>query len=545
MKDILKKKAYFKLKGIRTIYSEQSIELTNDVPTVLFGLNGAGKSSILKGISSINKIDSGDKTTFLRIMESYEENNYLYEDKIIAEASITIPFTIKELETIKSCLEKIEFTKENISEYIGEFSNNGRTIGSNTNGNNFVGLFEDFDGKDTTMKRIILSFLDKEKKIVSEILGESIDSYSKILEENIDKVFISFYEKGLITKSTNAKITLLKKVVEILKIKPHIINISKAADEGNIDFKYNLGELFIDEKSSNNKKIKDIFNFMCPDMNILRQYYNETPDTDKKAKLKSYLISKINDNIIDLLEKFNVNFIIKVDIEGNEINLQFLGKDNWLIGNNKGTNESEGNKAFLEFIIMISSILKKIENYGNVILIADEPEKNLSLSLQCDLRKYMLKKLKDNKKGNLFIIYATHSPVMFNTNFNNYSITRKYNGATKIQKIGEVDDFNNMDIWKLTEMSKVFEDDATRNLKKLSLEKKIYYSSDEGYLDQPQENKYSQEFKLVNIDLFPDGLFMNMKKDKDKYFFINDASTKNDDFEEFKNSDKMEAIIIG
>ena len=106
-----KKKILFKIKEIKTIFKEQTIELLSDVPTVLFGLNGVGKTSILSGINFIVSPNTKHNTTYLRQKKSYENENIKNQDEIIGRTMMHSPLQDSDLERIDYLLKEIGFKK--------------------------------------------------------------------------------------------------------------------------------------------------------------------------------------------------------------------------------------------------------------------------------------------------------------------------------------------------------------------------------------------------------------------------------------------------
>jgi|GEM_PF-4316356 len=86
---------------------------------------------------------------------------------------------------------------------------------------------------------------------------------------------------------------------------------------------------------------------------------------------------------------------------------------------------SSGYISFFEILFKLEScksLLNADEN-KTIIILADEPDKNLHPILQYQLSEYIRKIIKDYP--NLFVVYATHSPFLIDPDLDNVNIVNR------------------------------------------------------------------------------------------------------------------------
>ncbi|BDV03261.1 AAA family ATPase [Candidatus Hepatoplasma crinochetorum] len=449
----------FQIEGIKSIFNKQIVNLYSNNVNLLLGINSSGKTSFLEGINFINENNENNKTKFLRKIEGSERINYKLESEedIVSKVILNYKFSEEELNDLERNLNNL-FSNEIKNKYMNFFRNNGRTIGSDSNGNNYLYSLDE----NSIYKKIVVDYLKNPnndnfyKNFYNDIKDyENSLKNSTLLNKIYSKIqsVISFAKYGKFEKVTdfsyininNNRIHITSEIIfnSFLKIsqtltkKPQIIYIKSALKNGNLEYIYNLSYLFekinSDSSFSEKAKINKIFDFLYPNKEELKIYY-QMPSGNFKNEKRKEIESKITSKINKILEKFQfIDFSLKVNVLNNKIILNFDSKKNWLIGNKTGIDSSDGTKAFLDFIFIINSIIYQDSKNVKIIMV-DEPENNLSIPLQIELKKYLKNLISENEDifKNIYFVFATHSPFLYDKNFKVNIFERDNIGNTRI-----------------------------------------------------------------------------------------------------------------
>lgn len=522
------------IEGIKTIFKKQNISLYSNNINLLLGLNSSGKTSLLEAITFLRKNDLDLKTKFLREIKGSEKINYALqkEEDVVSRVSISYKFSENELRILESSLNYL-FPKSIKDNYMNIFRNEGRKIGVDSNNNNYLYALDN----NSVYKKIILEYLKnpnhedfyknfynqfrdynvglKTQKLLEKIFNKikRVISYAKSKGEfeltsefsylNIDNIKI--YQK------TEYIFRIFLNIEKILIKKPEIIYIKNSSKKDKLEYIFDLNYLFekinIEEAFSEKAKINNILNFLYPEKEELKFYY-EMPNGNEKNEKKLKIEEKIYNNLKIVLKNFEfIDFEIKINIVNNQIKLQFNSKNDWLIGSNESKNNSDGTKAFLDFVVTLNSVI-----YGNIndqikIIMVDEPENNLSIPLQMELKKYLKTLIEKNQDlfQYIYIVFATHSPLLYDSEFKTNLFERDQIGSTKILSLAKgvhniKNEVTKNDTLKLLEIIFGVENYLKQEFDKSIFKqpkKVLYYNSDREFLPN---RIYETHFELRAIN---------------------------------------------
>ncbi|BDV03805.1 MAG: hypothetical protein HPPSJP_5260 [Candidatus Hepatoplasma scabrum] len=531
--NIEENKISFEVEGIKTIFKKQKIDLYSNNINLLLGLNSSGKTSFLEAVTFLRRNNLDLRTKFLRDIKGSEKINFAIqkEEDIVSRVFINYNFSEKELKILENSLNYL-FPKSLKDKYMNIFRNEGRKVGVDSN-NNYLHALDN----NSIYKKIIFEYLknpnneDFYKNFYQEFRDYNVGlKTQKLLEKIFNKIkrVISYAKsKGRFELTSeiaylnidNTKIYLKTEFIfrvflnieKILIKKPEIVYLKNNSRINDLEYNFDLNYLFerinTGEAFSEKARINDILNFLYPEKEQLKFYY-EMPNGNEKNEEKSKIEEKIRNNLKKVLQNFEfIDFEIKINITNNQIKLQFNSKGDWLIGSNESKNNSNGAKVFLDFIITLNSIIHDNSNDQIKIIMVDEPENNLSIPLQIELKKYLKNLIAKNKElfKSIYIIFATHSPFLYDSQFKINIFERDQIGSTKILSLEKglhsiKDDIEKIDTLKLLEMifaienylKQEFEQNIFKQPKKI-----LYYNSDRDFLP----NKiYEIHFELRAIN---------------------------------------------
>ncbi|CRX37090.1 / / putative ATP-binding protein involved in virulence / 634614:636362 Reverse [Candidatus Hepatoplasma crinochetorum] len=492
-----------KIQRFKTILLPQEITFYNKKLNVLIGLNGAGKSNVLKAINHMKNPE---------IEENYIPN--VNETKITSE--------YKNFYDLKTEI----FIKMNLSkEEIKQINERLKSI-------NLKGIDNLLKNKEFTKKvtNIVNYSLEKKEGILFELIKFIFKEKGEILFSYItdffpkwsdDFNFLSLIEdktkiQNKLKKESNDNI---KKIFDVIYFLIEIIfnndvNILyvEDANSGKISHIYKLRDYFeksnVDLNSKN--EMQEMFYFFDPneEYNLkskLSDYYNNTNlNSNKAIDLKKSIENVINSKLNNIFKKFSIYAEFIFEITNDSFRIDFTNKNNnYFIDHKDPENSSSGFNAFFQIILKIN-IYKNKKNDDKFIFLFDEPEKNLYLQLQTELLSYLSEIISNS--NNIYIIFSTHSPYMINKNQNIINVTRDKFGSSILKKIQNIEDnYISSENQKLIRDSLTL-DEANANSKNNFINdksKKIFYTNEVSGLQEfknlKKDIKLNEKFQFILI----------------------------------------------
>ncbi|WP_342269361.1 AAA family ATPase [Spiroplasma endosymbiont of Aspidapion aeneum] len=585
----------FYIGNFRNIFEEIEIDMEEENSLVFIGPNGIGKTNILEAIdwfveeinhkdkiyenvttksidNTLNILGENDRTyvTFVsdinndmikdinNVIDSNKEcsikfklsNDHLMDYKIIIERSSK---SSSGLYYNKNFKDKNNIENKNILRYcidkiISEFVENHNKAGISLN---------DFFNKDTDGLYVTLNNkIDDYENYISNV--KAVELYNNKVRENENiNVELKTKPKKPYEEIKYTELMRVKKLIGDVELIFNINNliaidyVVNASNENNTAYKYSIGRL----KNSNiSYFLNGFFNFSgyLDELEIADKSGTDDNSMGTIKTIVDKLSKDTQEAISKLFDKFDISMKPDFDYINNQLLISVKNKHDFNIGVTKTELNSSGYKAFFEIMLRIKSILQKAEHnnkkYLLYLLLADEPEKNLHIKLQIQLRKFILDNIKEIP--NIYFLYATHSPYFIdpynslvftcsaidagkssgslvvdpipkeNFSDNNYLISKKI--LTLLEACGVINNYSKNEILSI--------DDACRN--------SAYYQEKLILIDEEIANKQNSDYdhKKTYMDI--------IKENIDKYcdeYHIRTFKKKDDILKVYK---KEEYIII-
>lgn len=498
-------KLSYTISRFRSIVDKQTIELDSEKINILIGQNGTGKSNVLDAIRwfSGHTIDN-IKTIKTENHPKYDINNLyldapevLYLDELDESEKNNV---IKKLQEIN-----IDYKVEKLTRYFGKY--------------------KDLFYKNLNLNSLGLTDLSKIKKVIydkfSNFWPNSIFSLNKnnYWELNTNLLDVKDEIMNSTKKGVNKDIKdILCKAIDvwieienIFKYRPNILFSNNLENDNNILFEYEIQS--IKNKDSINKEFKMILDMLGEDIfDIIEKIIDlSTSDSNRILirTLKDKVIKQSKTVFQNIFKSFSINVMPEITIDDQKFQIVIRSDENRHYATYETKEQNSGFKSFLWLIIMLE-VLKKWDKvkWGRVILLLDEPDKNLHILLQYQVAKYLEENFKE--KNNVFILLTSHSPFLVPSLDENIYITHlEQAGNTKILKADKVKNIRHYGIFPLITL------EQTNSLKKIlfpELNKNededfvsIYYNAEkkdiikiENELDKIINNKF--KYRLVALD---------------------------------------------
>lgn len=406
----------FFIKGFKTIIDEIDLNMNENI-VALIGQNGSGKTNILESI----------KHFFINMKES-EIKPQCYESENIDSIN-----TLVRLED--------DFSLDDESEIREVFKKNKVVIEKD-----ILRVIE----KD--INSLIIPFRPKEsyfdicQEISNGILKKEIEYMNTIIKkkeylENEAIYEIDIKELGKIKNISPIPYARLSKCLEDINKIKDLYNknnydfhfLANNAIENDIDFNHDITQYGKD------KKITNVINFFCSDadkkIKDILTNNNSTKDGNIiVSNTKRKIVDEANKKIKDTFGMFDIYASPQVSFDGNSFKVEVKTKDNFIYNDNIETRlNSSGYKSLFWIILYIEISMQ--EKNKKIIILADEPDKNLHPFLQKQLICYLESKLKNS---HVFFLFSTHSPFLLTNTIEKYIVNRDKKGKTSLLTIDKI-----------------------------------------------------------------------------------------------------------
>lgn len=396
-----------------------TIKFEQDV-TVLAGKNEAGKTSILKALYDMNYDRTiSDESIPIDIEETTEE---------MPSIGIELEYDLNEIEESSILKEILEFLEINTSDklniklikhYPKEYSIFIKTV---EKWNNIEKIMNEKISKFTEeLKKDNINIPDFDENKIQQIFQNLDAQLKKTNDEKIKQKILKVKESiHLFKQFKDGKSNIIQQIL------PNFILFES--------FRDTLPDKIPVVQATNNEIVKDFFNTIKKDEELKRwTSYAQNPQKfhEIMAKVKEFS-AEIFGGFLENYEEFE----LLVERGGNNYSeIWFLIREPKKPKPYKIGQRSEGLRWWLSLNIRIRA---KIEKDKTNIILIDEPSLYLHISAQ---KKAMEKIFEVCKKGNLQIIYTTHSPYMLPAeNLEKIRIVEKKNKGTEVKLSYETGD---------------------------------------------------------------------------------------------------------
>lgn len=413
----------FKVKEFKSIVKEIEFKIYPKKISFIIGKNGLGKSNIL---DAIDWFANGSNNLNNNICSQSTSTSF------IGKASVVLKYELNENRIIE--IDKI------LSKYFDNF--------------NKPKVFINYIEKNSDSASY--NYLYQSNNNLTE-LAEIINRLLKLNEEKwLDKRFYRVSNKGTYTLTsdlTKEKLEKLedmtdelrqkhiklfediKKIENLYKEKPIVIYIRNADLENNTKFSYYIDEY---SKKENNKGFMDLLRFLGPDVlneiNVLQELNSVDENRERQADKITSKIDKIaNEKLKDLFNQFDIYAYPEIKSDGTKIKIGVKSKEDYAFDEIETEFNSSGYKAFYQLMLNLENAKYYVKNKNQkVIILADEPDKNLHPLLQQQLSDYLTDFAKNNPY--IYLVITTHSPFLLKDLQNNFYITERTDSFTESGK---------------------------------------------------------------------------------------------------------------
>lgn len=412
----------FKIKDFKSIVKEIEFKIYPKKISFIIGKNGLGKSNVL---DAIDWFANGSNSSNINNNITSESTSSDYNSKAVVV--LTHKLNEEKIKEINTILSK-HYTNLSKPKVINTY------IEKSSDSPSYNYLYEE-NGDLTELAQIINdlislyvnNWLDKRFFKISSKGTYSINT--DLTKEKIEK--LNNLSKEL--KSKHVKLFEdIKKIESLYKDKPIVIYIKNADLENQTKYSYFFDEFNQKEK---NKNFMDLLRFLGDDvlaeMTKLTEINSINENGDKQA---SRIINKINKvanlKLKELFDRFDIYGYPEIKSHETKINIEVISKEEYEYDDVDTEFNSSGYKAFYQLMLNLENAKYYVKkNNQKVIILADEPDKNLHPLLQQQLADYLTEFAKNNP--NIYFVITTHSPFLLKDLKNDFYIAQRTETLTE------------------------------------------------------------------------------------------------------------------
>ncbi|WP_308150289.1 AAA family ATPase [Spiroplasma sp. AdecLV25b] len=403
----------FSIKEFKSIVKEIDFKIYPKKINFIIGKNGLGKTNVLE---AINWFINGSTDN---ICSQSTNSSYKSTANIILNYNL-IDYKVDEITNIISNYSDNKSLSEINKNYIEKTSDSASyNFLYNKNGE-LTSLAKVIDlmiksKKDAWLDKRFYKYSQKGYySLDTDISKESIEKMTDMTSELKEK-HINLYED-------------IKKVENMYKEKPLVIYIKNADLENKTKYQYSIDEFSQKEK---NKDFMDLLRFLGDDIlseiKKLTQINSIDENGDKQAnQIMKKIDKKANEKLKNLFSEFDIYGYPEIRSVGAKLTIEVKSKEDYEYDDVETEFNSSGYKAFYQLMINLENAKYYVQTKRQkVIILADEPDKNLHPLLQQQLADYLTDFAKNNP--NIYLLITTHSPFLLKDLNNIFYITERTN----------------------------------------------------------------------------------------------------------------------